>query len=158
MRRALLEKLSDPRWKVQQARRYRQIMGETEIAFTAPQAGFRESIPLSDMMPLPEEEEAGTVEALWLGNWQRSSGALTITRYPDDTVVLDYPGGERTLFRPCPAPRNRYSWQSETYDGAAARSEAYRCPDRFEDAGEALLEMHRAALAMFTELAAEPDG
>jgi len=158
MRRVLLEKLSDPRWKAQQARRYRQIMGETEIAFTAPPARLRESIPIMDMMPLPAEEVAGTLDALWMGNWQRSLGALTITRFPDDTVVLDYPGGERTLFQPCHAPRNRFSWQSETFDGAATRSEAYRCPDRFEDADEALLEMHHAALAMFIELAAAADG
>ena len=87
MRKALLKKLSDPQWKAEQERRYRKIMGGAEIAFSAPPPRRRESIRQPDL-PMPREEEPATVEALWLGNWQRSSGALTITRYPDDTIVL----------------------------------------------------------------------
>ena len=156
MRKALLRKLSDPQWKAEQERRYRRIIGETEIAFTARPARFRETIRLPDV-PMPAEEEAATVEALWLGNWQRSSGALTITRFPDDTVVLDHPDSAHTLFQPCPAPRSRFSWLSDTYSGEGRSIETYRCPERFEDADEALLEMHRAALAMFTEIASEAE-
>lgn len=156
MRKALLKKLSDPQWKAEQERRYRKIMGGAEIAFSAPPPRRRESIRQPDL-PMPREEEPATVEALWLGNWQRSSGALTITRYPDDTIVLDHPDGARTLFHPCPAPRGRFSWLSDTYNGAGRSIETYRCPERFEKAEAALLEMHRAALALFAKIVNETE-
>jgi hypothetical protein len=154
MRKALLQKLSDPEWKARQASRYRQIMGETEIAFTPPASRIRERIVLQNE-PMPAEETPGTIEALWMGNWQRSSGALTITRFPDNTIALDDPDGDRTLFQVETAARNRYTWSSETISGAGRQSDRYRCPDRYKDAAEAMLEMHRAALAMYSELAAE---
>jgi len=156
MRKALLRKLNDPQWKTEQARRYREIVGETGIEFMAPPPRFRETIH-PPQVSLPVEEEPKTVEALWLGNWQRSSGALTVTRFPDDTITLDHPDGARTLFHPCPAPRSRFSWLSDTYNGAGRSIETYRCPERFETAAEALLEMHRAALAMFTEIARDTE-
>ncbi len=154
MRKALLKKLADPQWKAEQERRYRQIMGETEIAFASPPPRKRETLPMPDP-PMPAEEEPASVEALWLGNWQRSSGALTITRYPDDTVVLDHPDGDRTLFQACPAPRVRYTWLSDTFNRAGRSIESYRCPERYENIGEALLDMHRAALAMFAHIVDE---
>ena len=142
MRKALLRKMSDPQWKAEQERRYRQIVGEAAIAFQPPPKRPRETIRLPDT-PLPREEKPATVEALWLGNWQRSSGALTMTRFPDDTIALDHPDGARTLFHACPAPRDRFSWLSDTYNGAGRSVETYRSPDRYETAAEALLEMHR---------------
>ena len=158
MRKALLEKLNDPHWKAQQERRYRQIMGESDIAFTTPPARSRESIPVVGTTLPSVEEEPKSIEALWTGNWQRSLGALTITRFPDDTVVLDSPSGDRTLFRSCPAPRTRFSWLSETQDAIGSRTYTYRCPDRYETEEEALLEMHRAAMARFLEIAGETEG
>ncbi len=156
MRKLLLRKLNDPEWKAKQARQYRQIMGEREITFAPRQPHFRETI-LPSATSLPKEEEPGTVEALWMGNWQRSSGALTITRFPDDTVLIDYPDGSRIQFRPCPAPRNLYSWSSESHSPTGRLTENYRCPDRFASADEALLGMHQAALAMYSDAAAEAD-
>jgi len=159
MRKALFNKLSDPRWKAEQDRRYRQIVGESEIEFVTPPRKYRETISVPGIPPTFVQEEApASVDGLWMGNWQRSSGALTITRYPDDTIALDDPDGARTVFQPCPAPRNRFSWSSQTSSGTGRRSENYLCPDRYDTAAEALLEMHRAALAMFTELASELEG
>lgn len=159
MRKALLKKLTDPQWKAAQEQRYQQIVGETEITFSAPPPRRNNAVSLPETpLPLPPEEKPATVEALWLGNWQRSSGALTITRFPDDTIVLDHLDGARTQFHACPAPRNRFSWLSDTYNAGGRAIETYRCPERFEDAGEALLEMHRAALAMFAEIVTEREG
>jgi hypothetical protein len=156
MRRALFEKLNDPRWKAQQDRRYRQIVGESDIEFSAPPATFRGKLAPSGLPPAyVKEEEPDSIEALWLGNWQRSAGAVTITRYPDDTIALDHPDGDRTIFQPCPAPHNRFTWSSETTHATGRRPDSHRCPDRYEDPAEALLQMHRAALAMFAELASE---
>lgn len=157
MRRALMEKLRNPEWKAKQEARYRQIVGEAEVTFAdRPPRSRRPALPAGN--PPPVEEEPGTVEALWMGNWQRSSGALTITRFPDDTVVLDHPDGWRSQFRTCPAPRGRYTWLSESSGATGRQKEVYRCPERFEDAREAVLEMHRAALAMYTEAATEMEG
>jgi hypothetical protein len=159
MRKALFDKLNNPEWKAEQDRRYRQIVGEHEIAFVTPPKERREAITVPVIAPtFVREQEPTSVDGLWLGNWQRSSGALTITRYPDDTITLDHPGGDRTIFRPCPAQRNRFTWSSETVRAAGRRSETYVCPDRFQDPDEALLEMHRAALSMYTELAIEMEG
>jgi hypothetical protein len=160
MREALQRKLSDPQWKAEQDRRYRQIVGDAPTP--ARQSGRFDIAPprleTIRFAPAPPiEPEADTIEALWNGNWQRSAGALTITRFPDDTVALDHPDGARTVFRPCPAPRSRHSWMCDTVNGAGWPIESYRCPDRYEDAAEALLEMHRAALAMFAELRSETE-
>ncbi|HLJ54206.1 MAG TPA: hypothetical protein VKT77_04150 [Chthonomonadaceae bacterium] len=161
MREALLRKLSDPQWRAEQERRYRQIVGEAPAPALARSEGFTPPPRLETIRfapaPLPAEPEPDTIEALWNGNWQRSAGALTITRFPDDSVALDHPDGARTLFSPCPAPRDRFSWLSDTVSGAGRPLESYRCADRYEDAAEALLEMHRAALAIFAELRAETE-
>jgi hypothetical protein len=163
MREALRRKLSDPRWRARQEREYRRIVeGPSTVrsslrAPAAPSsAAYRPPIVPPGMAPIVDEEP-GTVDALWLGNWQRSAGALTITRFPDDTVALDQPGGERTLFRICPAPRGRRSWLSETYSGAGRLVDTYRCADTFADAAGASLEMHRAALAMYSEIAGDTE-
>lgn len=156
MRKLLMQKLSDPRWRAKQDERYDEIVG-TEIRVDPPPRRVRESVIMAGAPP-PREEEPGSVEALWMGNWQRSAGALTITRFPDNTVVLDRPDGARTLFRICSAPRNRYSWLSERTSRDGRVVETDRCPDRFATSSETLLEMHRSALALFAELASELDG
>ena len=167
MRRALREKLSDPGWKARQAKLYRDIVGESEVRFAGPteseirfskpgMAQWHEPVIPAD--PPEPEEEPDTVEALWMGNWQRSAGALTLTRFPDGTIALDYPAGGRTLFASCAAPRGRFSWFSETVSAAGRGTETYRCPDRYETADEALLEMHRAAHALFAEVVSEREG
>jgi hypothetical protein len=161
MRRALQRKLSDPEWKSEQERRYRDIIGAAEpraprVPRVASPQRRQQPIVLFGSPPI-DIEEPGTVEGLWMGNWQRSSGAATLTRFPDDTVVLDRPGGERAVFRTCDAAHGNCSWLSETYSSAGRLIGTHRCPDRFADAEEALLEMHRAALALFTEVASETD-
>ncbi len=154
MRSALLKKLNDPAWLEEKEQEYNRIVG--------PDNGF----PIVVDMRLPAHpdileytggsvplfDEPTTIDGLWLDRWQRSSGAFTITRMPDDTIRLDYPSGARYTYRIVKAASNGYSWAAEEFDLVGKRINSRRSTERYDTLDKAQFEMNRAAIAEFEDL------
>ena len=164
----LLKKLADPAWLASKMRKYDEIVN-------SPDQGDQISITLSpsyiiDRTPrdrgpvivdylLPDEpvspasfySEPTTIDELWLDRWQLSSGGYTITRM-DDTIRLDYPEGQRYVYRVQGSERERFWWVAEEFSETGNRIHTRQTTDRFTESEEALFDMHRAALSDFEDL------
>lgn len=155
MREALQRKLQNPDWMAEKELEYDEIVGtdttRLPIVLDARMPAFAE---LLDYLPadLPTFDEPTTIDGLWLDRWQRSSGAFTLTRLPDETVRLDYPTGARYIYRVAGTPGSSYHWIAEEYDLAGRRINSRRTTERYETHQEALFQMHRAALSDFDDL------
>jgi len=162
MRRALERRLKDPRWQARQQQRYSEIVDGNESSNTgfidiadsyspsSRQTQFSVNTGQS-WLPLPHDEPK-TVDDLWIDSWQRSSGALTVTRFPDDTIRIDFANGSCSLYRSEDGPGKQFSWKSETYDARGLRIDIQYSGPTFESSDKAIFDMHRAALATFDEL------
>jgi hypothetical protein len=168
MRDMLMRKLNDPGWKAKKEQEYDQIVdsdqrdifltvrpsrSEPKSAATSPisDAELFSNIVL-DGPDFPVFEEPTTIDELWQDRWQQSSGAYTLTRLLDDTIRLDYPDGERYLYRLQSEPEEGFWWEAEEFNAAGRRIHSKRTTDRFTEYGDALFDMHRAALADYQEL------
>ena len=151
MRRALERKLRDPEWRARQQRRYGQIVaGETGTRIPiANELSLRELDALGALDDSTVDEEEGAIEALWLGRWQRSADAYTITRMPDNSVRLDNPDGTRQVFRICDGTVDGFSWMAEEVAGSGVTIATRHFAIDYGTEEAAFLAMHKAALAEF---------
>ena len=162
MRKALLRKLQDPEWMADQERRYANIVGNPAPNREAPPATrsrLTVFAPISfdyDAARIVQEDPT-TVDGLWLGNWQRSAGAYTVTRYPDETIRLDYPDGRRSIYKTCRSMGSWFSWAIDEHDAGGRMVSTRTVREKYRTIEEALFEMHRSVLAEFDEtVAANP--
>jgi len=152
-RAALLKKLQDPAWIQEKEHEYDRIVGSDKgfpIILDMRLPAYPDILEFAGAA-IPTFDEPTTIDGLWLDRWQRSSGAFTLTRMPDDTIRLDYPTGARFTYR-IARSASGYSWTAEEFDLVGRRINSRRSTDRFDDRDEALFEMHRAALSEFDDL------
>jgi hypothetical protein len=153
-RAALLKKLQNPAWIEEKEQEYDRIVGSDKgfpIILDLRLPAYPEILEFTGGS-VPVFDEPTTIDGLWLDRWQRSSGAFTITRMPDDTILLDYPTGARYTYRLVRSSNSGYSWTAEEFDLVGKRINSRRSTDRYETRDEALFEMHRAALSEFDDL------
>ena len=159
MRRALLRKIQDPEWMADQERRYENIVGSAAVHRDPPAANYgwvTTSVPISfdDVGSMSAEEEPTTIDGLWMGNWQRSTGAYTVTRYPDETIHMDYPDGHSAVYKPCRSAGHWFSWAIDEHDAGGRIIATRRVREKHRTAEEALFQMHRSVLTEFDEIVA----
>jgi hypothetical protein len=154
LRAALRRRLEDPKFRARIERRYDEIIGEPGVAgLITPAVGrdygsefveyprIRVAAPSSQhIAAMPGEPE--TIEAIWNGNWQRSVGIYTLTRF-DSSINLDGSDGTQVVYTRTKS-QGRFTWKTEHYENGR-KTETRRYEYSYDTAEEALFEMHRAA-------------
>ena len=156
MREALQKKLQNPDWTEKMEHVYERIVGSDRgltYLLDLRNPVYSEALDLA-IGAIPTFDEPTTIDGLWLDRWQRSSGAFTVTRLPDDTIRIDYPTGARYVYRVARTASSSFAftWIAEEFDLAGRRINSKRTTDRFDSYEDALFEMHRAALSEFDDL------